>query len=108
MMKDVRDFYLERMDWENVLYPDFRPPDEIEEFVVMVRLELYHLDLPCGPKAIRKRLEHEMIRPLPSERTIARMLSRNGLSHGRTGWCIGDEAEMLEKGAKIPGNFNFQ
>lgn len=105
-MKDLRDFYLERMDWEDAVYPDFRTPEEIEEIVEIIRLELYNRELPCGPKAIRKSLEHEMIRPLPSERTIARILARKGLTHGRIGWCIGDEAEMIEKGAKISGNYN--
>jgi len=61
--------------------------EEIEEIVVLVRLELYHKGLPCGPKALRKRIdEHEQVKPLPSERTIARILSRNGLTHRRTGW----------------------
>jgi putative transposase len=77
--------------------------EEIEEIVVMVRLELYHNERPCGPKALRKRIdEHEQVRPLPSERTIARILSRNGLTHRRTGWYkeeIGEDAllKMLGK-----------
>ncbi len=84
-MQAARDFYLERMDWEEAIYPDFRTPEEIEEIVEIFRLELYNRELPCGPKAIRRRLEHEMIRPLPSERTIARILARKDLAHGRTG-----------------------
>ena len=105
-MEDVRNFYLERMDWEDVVYPDFRPPEEVEEIVVMVRLELYNRDISCGPKAIRKRLEHEMIRPLPSERTIARILARNGLTYGRTGWYKGEESENMPVKVAIvpPGN----
>ncbi|MBU0768406.1 MAG: hypothetical protein KJ687_04870 [Proteobacteria bacterium] len=59
---------------------------EIEEAVTFVRLELYNRDLLCGPKPIRKRLQKlYRIEPLPSERTIARLLSRNGLTNGRTG-----------------------
>jgi hypothetical protein len=59
---------------------------EIEEAVTFVRLELYNRDLPCGPNPIRKRLEEFYhIDPLPSERTIARLLSRHGLTHRRTG-----------------------
>jgi hypothetical protein len=59
---------------------------QIEEAVTFVRLELYNRDLPCGPKPIRKRLqEFYRIQPVPSERTIARLLSRCGLTHGRTG-----------------------
>jgi hypothetical protein len=59
---------------------------QIEEAVTFVRLELYNRDLPCGPKPLRKRLqEFYRIKPLPSERTIARLLSKNGLTNGRTG-----------------------
>jgi hypothetical protein len=59
---------------------------EIEEAVTFVRLELYNRDLPCGPNPIRKRLqEFYRVESLPSERTIARLLSRNGLTNGRTG-----------------------
>lgn len=61
--------------------------EEVEECVVIVRLELYNRNLHCGPKAIKKRLdEFYHIKPLPSERTIARILARNGLTHRRTGW----------------------
>ena len=59
---------------------------EIEECVIFVRLELYNAMMPCGPKAVRERLkDFYHLRPLPSERTVARILSRNGLTHGRTG-----------------------
>ena len=59
---------------------------QIKEAVTFVRLELYNRDLPCGPKPLRKRLlEFYRIKPLPSERTIARLLSKNGLTNGRTG-----------------------
>lgn len=101
-MEYLRELYLERMDWEVAVYPDFRTPEEIEEIVVMFRLELYNLELPCGPKAIRRRLEHEMIRPLPSERTIARMLARNGLTYGRTGWYEGDEPKDIPLKSRYP------
>ncbi len=60
---------------------------EIEEIVKMVRLELYNRDLFCGPKAIKKRLkEYYEINSLPSESTIGRILSRHGLTYGRTGF----------------------
>jgi putative transposase len=59
---------------------------EIEEIVVFTRLELYNRVLPCGPKAIQKRLdEFYLVTPLPSERTIARILEKQCLTHGRTG-----------------------
>lgn len=60
--------------------------EQIEEGVRFVRLELYNRDLPCGPKAIRNRLEQNYhVKPLPSERTIARILAASGLTHSRTG-----------------------
>lgn len=59
---------------------------EIEEIVEFTRLELYNRDLPCGPKAIRKRLDlFYLVQPLPSERTISRILTRLCLTHRRTG-----------------------
>ena len=59
---------------------------EIEEIVKIVRLELYNSGLFCGPKAIKERLEEsDEINPLLSESTIGRILSRHGLTHGRTG-----------------------
>ena len=59
---------------------------EIEELVVFTRLELYNRDLPCGPKAIRRRLDaYHLVKPLPSESTISRILIRRCLTHGRTG-----------------------
>ena len=73
------------MKAENAFKPEWTK-QEIEEAVTFVRLELYNRDLPCGPNPIRKRLqEFYCIEPLPSERTIARLLSRHGLTHRRTG-----------------------
>jgi hypothetical protein len=73
------------MKTENALNSEWTK-QEIEEAVIFVRLELYNRDLPCSPAPIRKRLqEFYRISPLPSERTIARRRSRNGLTHGRTG-----------------------
>ena len=60
---------------------------EIEEIVKLVRLELYNRGLHCGPRAIKKRLEEYYgINLLPSESTIGRILSRHGLTYGRTGF----------------------
>jgi hypothetical protein len=73
------------MKAENTLNPEWTK-QQIEEAVTFVRLELYNRDRPCGPHPIRKRLqEFYRIAPLPSERTIARLLSRHGLTHRRTG-----------------------
>lgn len=72
---------LEPIAREENSYAGLRPQKEVEESVAIVRLELY------GPKALRHRLdEHYALRPLPSERTISRILARNGLTLGRTGW----------------------
>lgn len=63
-----------------------RTTSEIEEIAVMVRLHLYNRELPCGAKNVRLYMATEYaINPLPSERTVARILSRQGLTNGRTG-----------------------
>jgi putative transposase len=58
---------------------------EIEEIVKMIRLNLYNQDLFCGAQAIRWELEDLGVSPLPSLRTINRILKRNNLTHRRTG-----------------------
>ena len=59
---------------------------EVEELVVMVRLHLYNQGAPCGARALRQRLDrHYSFTPLPSESTINRILSRQCLTHKRTG-----------------------
>ena len=60
--------------------------EEIEQIVIMERLHLYNRGLPCGAQAIRQRLEREGIQPSPSISTINRILSRNCLTHRRTGY----------------------
>ncbi len=62
-----------------------RTPKEIEDIVKIVRLNLYNQDLFCGAQAILWELEDLGIKPVPSLRTINRILSRNGLTHRRTG-----------------------
>jgi hypothetical protein len=62
-----------------------RTPIEIEEIVKMVRLNLYNQDLFCGAQAILWELEDLGVQPLPSLRTINRILARNELTHRRTG-----------------------
>jgi transposase InsO family protein len=46
---------------------------------------LYNQGLFCGDQAIRWELEGLGVRPLPSLRTISRILDRHGLTHRRTG-----------------------
>ena len=60
--------------------------EEIKEIVKMIRLELYNNGLFCGAKAIKNKMEDDDIEPVPSESTISRILSHNGLTHGRTGF----------------------
>ena len=59
---------------------------QVEQCVIFVRLELYNRMMPCGQNAVQERCRdfYHLI-PLPSERTIARILSRNVLTYGRTG-----------------------
>jgi len=92
---------LKQTKYDANAWAGLRPPEEVEQIVVMVRLELYNQGLPCGPKALHKRLDvHENLKPLPSEQTIARMLVHNGLTYGRTGWYDGDDPEWLPMSAK--------
>lgn len=68
--------------------PPFHPratSAEVEAAVRMVRLELYNQDLLCGAQNIRWRLEELEVSPLPSVRTVNRILARQGLTHRRTG-----------------------
>ena len=65
-----------------------RTAAEIEEIVILVRLDLHNRDVACGAQAIRRHLEqlHDgIVSPLPSLTTINRILRRNGLTHRRTG-----------------------
>lgn len=62
-----------------------KPSKEIEEIIKMVRLNLYNSDLFYGAQAILWEMEDLNIKPLPSISTINRILSRNGLTHHRTG-----------------------
>ena len=85
---------LEQIEREDNAYAAPRSPEAVEAIIVMVRLSLYNIGRPCGAKALRRRLhDHHNLTPLPSERTISRILSRNGLTHGRTGWYEGDDYE---------------
>jgi hypothetical protein len=79
-----KDLDMERMAEEENACSQPRPPEEIEQIVVMVRFELFNRMLPCGAKALRRRLDrHYHVKPLPSERTIGRILARNNLIERR-------------------------
>lgn len=62
-----------------------------EEVVRLVRLQLYNHGVCCGAQAIQRRMEELTERVIPSTRTIGRILSRHGLTHGRTGIYNGEE-----------------
>ena len=60
-------------------------PAEVVEAVKLARLHLYNQGLFCGAQAISWELEALQVSPLPSLRTINRIISREGLTHRRTG-----------------------
>ena len=62
-----------------------RTKHEVEEIVEFIRLDLYNCGVPCGAQAIQQQMEELNIKPMPSVRTIGRILTRYGLTHGRTG-----------------------
>ena len=66
--------------------------EECDDIIEIVRLELYNQEAPCGPRPIRERMEELGVTPLPSERSIARVLKIRGLTHRRTGIYPGEEA----------------
>jgi putative transposase len=60
-------------------------PGAVDEAVKLARLSLYNHGLFCGAQAISWELEALQVSPLPSLRTISRIVSREGLTHRRTG-----------------------
>ena len=62
-----------------------RTTAEIEQIIKIVRLNLYNRNLFCGAQAILWELEDLGVQPLPSLRTINRILVRNELTHRRAG-----------------------
>jgi len=68
--------------------PQSRPRQltiKIVEAVKMVRLSLYNQGLFCGAQAIEWELIERGVEPVPSLRSINRILSREELTHRRTG-----------------------
>lgn len=72
-----------------------RTPPEIEQIVELVRLSLHNKNVFCGSAAIRWEMEDMDVQPLPSLRTIDRILHRRGLTNRRTG-------RYEAKGTKYP------
>jgi len=73
----------------------------------LTRLSLYNQDLFCGAQAIGWELEEQNVQPLPSLRTINRILSRNDLTHRRTGRYEPKGAPYPNLPARTP-NFRHQ
>jgi len=80
----------ESRPWQPFSNPQ-RTAAEIEEIVVMVRLNRYNKDLPCGNRAIQCELEEMEVQPVPSLSTISRILCSRDLTHCRTGRYEADE-----------------
>jgi len=84
----------EQMEREENAWGGSRSAVEVEQMVVMVRLEQYNRGELYGPRALRQRLhQHYALKPLPSERAIASILARHGLTEGRTGWYESEECQ---------------
>lgn len=58
---------------------------EMEEIIKLTRQSLYNEDVFCGAQAIHWELTELGVRELPSLRTINRIISRNDLTHRRSG-----------------------
>lgn len=74
--------------WDRSRRPHQSPAstsEEIEQVVIAVRRSLESQDLFHGAQAIRWELEDLEIEPLPSVRTIGRILARHGLTRRRQG-----------------------
>jgi len=80
----------------------YRTPEEIEKIVELVRFSLYNKGLFCGDQAIRWELEDMNVQPLPSIRTIGRILHRRGLTHGRTGHYESKGKKYPDLPARLP------
>lgn len=80
-----------------------RASEEVEHIVVLARLHCYNRGLPCGAGALRQHLrEQACLHPLPSVCRINEILSRYGLTHGRTGWYMGEDLEWMPTSARVP------
>ena len=64
-----------------------------QEVVTLIRLSLYNQGVNCGARVIRQHMQDLGEKHIPSVRTISRILSHHGLTHGRTGLYPGDIAE---------------
>jgi putative transposase len=87
-------------DWRTELSraPHHNPREmsqEVVEAVKLARLRLYNQGLFCGAQAVSWELVDLGLSPIPSLSTISRIISREGLTHRRTG-------RYEPKGTKYP------
>jgi hypothetical protein len=83
-----KDLDQEQMAQEEHAYSLARSRADIEAIVVMAWWERHNRNHPCGAEALRARLQaFYHLKPLPSTRTIGRILARQGLTRSRTGRC---------------------
>ena len=61
-------------------YPSVLTQVQLEAVVKLERLDLYNQEKPFGAKAVWQHLEGIGIKNLPSERTIGRILEKQGLT----------------------------
>ena len=62
-----------------------------KQVVTFIRLHLYNRGVCCGARAIQRYMHEQNEPTIPSLRTIDRILARNCLTHGRTGFYPGEE-----------------
>lgn len=61
------------------------PSGHIKAIIMIIRLRLYNHNLPYSAGCIRRELQYNHIKPLPSLSFISRTLKEYGLTHRRTG-----------------------
>lgn len=79
---------------------EFNSLTEKEKMIIHIthfRLELYNKLEKCGAKVIQKRLIEENLTPVPSISTINRILKRQYLTNGRTGYYAEDYPSDLKE-----------
>ena len=80
----------------------YRTAAEIEQIVELVRWNLYNKNVFCGSEAIRWELDDMNVQPLPSTRTISRILHRLGLTIRRTGRYESKSKKYPTLPARVP------
>lgn len=81
---------------------------EIEEIATLLLLNFYNRGEYCGAKVIQHHMKELHVKPLPSVTTIGRILTRRGLTHGRTGIYPEDFTGETNKLTQIRSNNLFK